>query len=188
MAAPIDPRPANRLRWVALAMLIAVAVLAGCNPLSLIPKEVDRRPALPAREPLPIAVEDVIPRLEVVGFSCEYSPDSDIPGGWNCRRGNQNAGNWMDVGITSDETGPIEIVHSYMAMEGEPAELDAAAAQAFSEFVLEPILPEDARPPVEALHAVVADNFQMGVGNGYYLVFHRNSLSRTMLIQYSSQD
>ena len=68
-------------------------------------------------------VEDVIPRLEVVGFGCEYGPESDIPGGWVCMRGNQTAGDWMQVSIASDETGPIESVFSYMA---KPAELNRA--------------------------------------------------------------
>ncbi len=93
----------------------------------------------------------------------------------------------MQVSIASDETGPIESVFSYMAKPGEPAELDAAAGQAFTSSVLEPILPEDELPPVEAVQAVVADNFQMEVGDGYYLVFHRSRHSRSIYIHHNSE-
>ena len=170
-------------RLVQLAV-IAAAILVGCNPLAAIPTEVDRRPPLPAPEPFPVDVEDVIPRLEAVGLGCQFSPDSDIRGGWHCGRDN------LSVNITSQETGPIEFVFSYLSIEAkpEPAVLNAAAAQAFTELVIEPILPEDAQPPVDVLHAVLADNFQMEVGDGYYLVFHRNSVSRSMYLHYSSQN
>ena len=174
-------------------VVIAAALLSACNPLSLLPREVDRRPALPAPEPFPIAVEEVIPRLEEVGLACRFAPDSDIPGGWNCTLGDPVTGASMAVNVSSDETGPIEYVTAYaqFAEGGQadlaPAALDAAGAEAFTELVIAPILPEDARPPFEALHAVIADNFQMEVGDGYYLVFHRNMISRTMLIQYSTQ-
>jgi len=40
----------------------------------------------------------------------------------------------------------------------------------------------------DGLHAVIADNFQMKVGDGYWLVFHRNMISRTMLIQYATEE
>ena len=175
-------------------MVIAAALLSGCNPLSVLPREVDRRPALPAPEPFPIAVDEVIPRLEEVGLACRFAPDSDIPGGWNCTRGDPGAGGSMAVNISSDETGPIEYVSAYAQFaEGEqadldPAALDAAGAEAFTELVIAPILPEDARPPFEVLHAVIDDNFQMAVGDGFHLVFHRNIISRTMLIQYSIQE
>lgn len=177
-----------------IGMVIAAALLSGCNPLSVLPREVDRRPALPPPEPFPLAVEEVIPRLEEVGLTCRFAPDSDIPGGWNCTLGDPVTGISMAVNISSDETGPIEHASAYAQFaeseqaELEPAALDAAAAEAFTELVIDPILPEDARPPFEVLHAVIADNFQMAVGDGFHLVFHRNMISRTMLIQYSTQE
>ncbi len=171
------------------AVVIAAALLSAC-----LPREVDRRPALPAPEPFPIAVEEVIPRLEEVGLACRFAPDSDIPGGWSCTLHDPVTGASMAVNLSSDETGPIEHVTAYAQFaeseeaDLDPAALDAAAAEAFTELVIAPILPEDARPPFEVLHAVIADNFQMAVGDGFHLVFHRNIISRTMLIQYSTQD
>ena len=165
-----------------------MALLAGCSQLPWATREPDIRPALPPKEPFPVVVADAVERLELLGFACGFSPDSDIAGGWHCQAARGANGESLSLSMIGDEDGPIEDAVAILMMEGEPAVLDQTAAVAFRDLVIEGLLPGEGRPSVEEVRAVVANNFQMSAGDGWILVFHRNMSSRSMYIQYTTAE
>src|SRR5688500_5754424 len=96
-----------------IALIVTTAsVLTACAVMQ--PTPARHRPPLPIPQQMPaVAVEDVVPELEGVGFECSFSPESDQPAGWFCRRGDQESGDYADISLRSDETGPIDSVFSY---------------------------------------------------------------------------
>ena len=138
-----------------------------------------------------LATEDVVAELTAMGFDCEFDPGGDIAPSWGCRSGDQDAGDYLDVSVSSEETGPIEGLFAYRHLAGggegaiDAANLDAFGSDAFDDIVAL-IVPEDRRPTSSELLAGVASNFPMELGGGWYLGFDRNSLSRTLHIIHAS--
>lgn len=172
------------------SVLVGLAVLiVGCGLVTTTPAR--HRPPLPPAEAMPaLAVEDVVHRLTTIGYDCRFDPGGDIPSSWTCQLGDQDRDDFIGVGISSDEAGPIEHVSVYRHLGREdqpmdPAALDVAGAGAFLE-VLPLIVPEEHRPTDDELLAGVQSNFPMELGDGWYLGFDRNSISRTMHVVYAS--
>jgi hypothetical protein len=131
-------------------------------------------------------VEDVIQRIELAGMACEYSPDSDIPGGWGCFAGNQQGtpARWLQLSIDSDESGPIRGVLLFVFDDSRPPpdEMNRHATAIFQEHAIVPFLPEHVRPSDEELLAMVEKNWPVELGDGWLLGFDRSSNQRTLRI------
>ena len=181
----------NGLQPAAVVVAAALVVLTGCGVLQPTPARF--RPPLPPAEPMPdLRAEDVVATLEAEGFDCEFDPPGDIGSSWNCRHGDQDAGDYADVSLASGETGPIDWVSVHRSIQlgpdtgPEPALLDTdAAAGAFS-LVVPLIVPEEHRPSPEELLAGVQRNFPMELGGGWFIAFDRNAISRSMSIIFST--
>jgi hypothetical protein len=138
-----------------------------------------------------VAVENVVPELEAVGFDCSFSPETDQPAGWFCRRGDQESGDFADISLRSEETGPINSVFSYLSMQAnaelavEPDVLDRSGSATFEHLVGQ-LVPEEHRPSADELLAGVKRNFPMELGGGWFLGFDRNSISRSLNIVYAA--
>jgi len=174
-------------------LALTSVVLAACGILQ--PTPAYFRPPLPDAEQMPdLQVEDAVAQLEERGFECEFDPGGDVASGWSCRRGNQEGGDSMGVSFRSAETGPIESVHANrtIRLEGdtgpEPSELDAAAAADFHENVIEMIVPEAQRPTEGGLLAGVQSNYPVDLGEGWFLGFDRNAVSRSMNIVFTADE
>ena len=177
----------KRLRAFALGSLM---VLAGCGSFQPFGAPAGPAPALPEGDAFPnVAAEDAVDRLKLLGFGCEWSPDSDIPGGWWCMRGNQNA-RWMQVSIDSEQTGPIEGAFAHLGFESAESKdtLDQEAAATFHEVMLSVFVPDDVRPAAHELVAMVSANWPTELGSGWILNFHRASDNRRMSVLYSESD
>ena len=141
-----------------------------------------------------LLVEEAVAELEERGFECEFDPPGDIGSSWSCRRGDQEAGDYMGVRFRSAETGPIDTVHAdrTIRLEGdtgpEPSVLDAAAAADFHEIVIEMIVPEAQRPTEGGLLAGVQSNYPVDIGEGWFLGFDRNAVSRSMNIVFAADE
>jgi hypothetical protein len=174
------------------AMLLAI-VLVGCGLLK--PSPAYFRPPLPDEEPLPDpAAEDVIPELEALGFECGFNPESDLPSGWSCRRGDQDVGDYVSVGFRSGETGPIDGVGGHRVIQigpdagPDPAVLDGAAAADLFEALVAIVVPEEVRPTKAEFLGGIERNYPIELGEGWFIGFDRNSISRTVRIVYSNVD
>src|SRR5688500_15357619 len=173
-----------------IALIVAsAAVLTACGLLQ--PTPARHRPPLPVPQQVPdVAVEDVVPELEGFGFDCSFSPERDQPSGWFCRRGDQDSGDFSDISLRSEETGPIHSVFSYVTLDwntnvaAEPELLDREGLATFEHLVSQ-IIPENLRPSADELLAGVKRNFPMELGGGWYLGFDRNSSSRSLNIVYA---
>jgi hypothetical protein len=141
-----------------------------------------------------LEVEVAVAELEQQGFECWFDPGGDIRSAWSCRRGDQAAGDYLAVTFSSAETGPIESVHAdrTIRLEGdtgpEPSVLDAAAAAEFHEIVIEMIVPEAQRPTEGGLLAGVQSNYPVDIGEGWFLGFDRNAVSRSMNIVFTADE
>ena len=173
------------------AVAAVVIVLAGCGVLEPTPARF--RPPLPPAEPMPeLRAEDVVAALEADGFECAFDAGHDISPSWNCRIGDQDAGDYADVSLRSGEAGPIDSVFVYRSIKlgpdtgPEPAVLDADAAAGVFALVVPKIVPEEHRPSAEALLTGVQRNFPVELGGGWFIGFERNAISRTMSIMYST--
>jgi hypothetical protein len=169
----------------------ALVVLAGCGVLQPTPARF--RPPLPAAEPMPeLRAEDVVARLEAEEFACSFDPPGDIGSSWNCRLGEQDAGDYADVSLTSGESGPIDwvVVNRTIRLAPDtgpdPAVLDTDAAAGVFGLVVALIVPEAHRPSPEELFAGVQRNFPIELGGGWFIGFERNAISRSMSIIYST--
>jgi hypothetical protein len=174
----------------AVVVLIGLACLvAACGLVA--PTPARHRPPLPPAEPMPeLRVEDVVDGLAALGYACWFDPGGDIPSSWHCRLGDQDRNDFVDVGIGSGETGPIEHVSAYRHLGAAQEPVDAAAldeigASAFAEVLLL-IVPEAHRPTDGELLTGVQSNYPMELGGGWYLGFDRNSISRAMRLVYAS--
>ena len=169
---------------IGLACLVAGCGLVGPTPAR-------HRPPLPPAEPMPeLTVEDVVDGLSAIGYACRFDPGGDIRSSWNCRLGGQDRSDYVDVGIPSGETGPVERVFASWVRGGKQEPVDAAAldamgTSAFTE-VLRLIVPEARRPTDGELLAGVQTNYPMELGGGWYLGFDRNSILRTIHVVYAS--
>jgi hypothetical protein len=195
----------RRLGTVAVITLV-LTVLTGCGSFQPFATPFVPRPALPPGDAFPdMTVEEAIERLELLGFDCEYAPDSDIPGGWRCIVGDQglaveideivegmegNEAGPISVGIAAGETGPFWGVFGSVGFGPDhPKEaLDEAAASAFSEVMLAVFVPEEVQPTGPELVEMVAANWPTELGAGWLLDFGHNSILRTMRIVYSEAD
>ena len=133
-------------------------------------------------------------QLGLLGFDCWFDRGGDIPSSWNCRRGDQESGDWSDVGMQGGRTGPIESIGaSRYILVGpdtgpEPAVLDQSAVALFEETVVALVLPDEQHPTVEALHSGVQRNFPIELGGGWYLGFDRNANSRSVRVVFAPDD
>lgn len=172
-----------------VGVLVAV-LLSGCAGL-LSPTPARHHPPLPDPEPMPnLVVEDVVAELEAHGFDCWWDRGGDIPASWHCGRGDQAENDWIDVGIPSDETGPIETLWVYRALGGEadpidPGILDSTALADFAPIVAL-VVPDEHRPGEEELLVGIQSNFPIELGGGWILGFDRNIVSRTLHIRYAA--
>jgi hypothetical protein len=180
--------------------------MTGCGSFQPFATPFVPRPALPGGDAFPdITAEEAIERLELLGFNCEYAPDSDIPGGWRCTVGDHgltvelaeivevgggNEGAPISVAIDSEETGLIGGVWGSLYFEPDhPKEaLDQAAATAFSQLIVAVFVPDDVQPTGADMVEMVAANWPTELGAGWLVGFDRNSRSRTMRIVYSQAD
>lgn len=183
-------REDRQIRARAAAVGALTLMLAACGILQPTPARF--RPPLPDPEAMPgHEAEDVIDELERRGFECAFEAPSDIPGGWSCRRGEQEEANDAGIGISSGEEGPVEDANAGVRiMVGpdrgpEPAVLDQAALATFYPLV-EVIVPEEIRPSEEELLAGIQRNYPIELGNGWFIGFDRSSVSRNIRIVYSS--
>lgn len=181
----IGARDAGRLAAVGVLVL----ALAACGVLA--PTPARHRPPLPDSMPMPnVSAEDLVASLEILGLRCRFDPGGDIPPSWNCRSGDQRDSDTFDVGLSSDEDGPIESVSASRTVAedasgpADPAVLDRIGADAFDDVVAL-VVPEEHRPSFEELLAGVQSNYPMELGGGWYLGFDRNSISRTLRIVYA---
>lgn len=165
-------------------------LMTACGLLA--PTPARNRPPLPPREPMPgVAAEDVVAELTAMGFDCEFDRGGDILPSWNCRSGDQDAGDFLDVRLSSEATGPMEGLYAYRHVEGgregavDVETLDSLGSDAFDDIVAL-IVPGDRRPTSADLHAGVASNYPIELGGGWYLGFDRNSISRSLHIVYAS--
>ena len=184
-----------RLKWPpsparSMVIVLLAAVLAGCGVLQPTPARF--RPPLPEAQPMPdLQAEDVVAQLELLGFACWFDPGGDIPSGWNCGRGDQEGGDYLNVALASAETGPIEWVSAYRQIQlgpdtgPAPDVLDRAGATSFHESVIELIIPEGQRPTERGMLAGVQSNYPVDLGGGWFLSFDRNALSRSMSVVYA---
>ena len=168
-------------------------LLVACGILQ--PSPAYFRPPLPDAEQMPdLQVEDAVAQLEQRGFECEFDPGHGRDSGWGCRRGNQEAGDSMDVRFGSAETGPIDSVYADRTIQlgpdrgPEPEVLDAAAATDFHETVTGMIIPEGQRPTEQHLLAGIQSNYPVDLGEGWLLGFDRNAISRSMRIVFTTDD
>lgn len=138
-----------------------------------------------------LQAENVVAQLELVGFTCWFDPGGDIPSGWNCRRGEQDGRDYLDVALASAETGPIERVWAYRQIQlgpdtgPAPDVLDQAGATGFHGSVIELIIPQEQRPTERGMLAGVQSNYPVDLGGGWFLSFDRNALSRSMTVVYA---
>ena len=172
-------------------MAAALVVLTGCGVLQPTPARF--RPPLPPAEPMPdLRAEDVVATLEADGYECWFDPGHDIDSSWNCRIGDQDAGDYADVSLHSGEAGPIDSVWVYRSIQlgpdtgREPELLDRDAASGVFAEIVPMIVPEELRPSADDLLTGVHRNFPVELGGGWFIGFERNSISRTMLIRYST--
>lgn len=172
---------------------LAVMVLAGCGILQ--PTPAYFRPPLPDAQQMPdLLVEQAVAELEERGFECEFDPPGDIGSSWGCRRGNQEAGDYMHVSFRSAETGPIESVSASRTIRVEadagpaPEVLDAAAAADFHKNVIELIVPEQQRPTEAGLLSGIQSNYPVDLGGRWFLGFDRNATSRSMNIVFAADE
>jgi len=116
-----------------LVLIAALVVLSGCGSFQPFATPNVPRPALPLGDPWPVPVEDVIERLQALGYQCNFEPDSDIPGGWRCDRGDG-----VSVSLDSDEAGPILSAWGYMFDESAPGKevMDGRAVAVFRDELL----------------------------------------------------
>jgi hypothetical protein len=168
----------NRLRTAAAATLL---VLSGCGSFQPFATPFVPRPPLPDGDPWPVPVEDIIERLEVLGYRCTFEPDSDIPGGWQCDR---DGG--LTAGFNSDETGPIQWGGASIFDESAPGKeaMDARAVTVFRGDLLAVVLPEAVLPSEEELLIMVQKNWPVELGNGWILGFERASNNRSLQVRY----
>ena len=64
--------------------IAATLVLTGCGAFQPFATPFVPRPALPAPQPFPGTVEDLVAELAENGVQCSFSPESDIPAAWHC--------------------------------------------------------------------------------------------------------
>jgi hypothetical protein len=191
------PMASHHGRRSAATATVMALLLAACGLLQPTPARF--RPPLPESEPLPgVAVEDVVAELEQRGFACGFDRGGDVSSGWHCRLGEQGGaepgeGDFFDVALRSDQTGPITGIFSYRSIQlgpdtgPDPAVLDREAAMALHANVIELVVPEDLRPTEAELLEGVQRNFPIELGDGWFLGFDRNSISRSLNVVYSSE-
>lgn len=178
-----------------LGLLVVAVMAAGCGLLTPTPARF--RPPLPDGEPLPgPRVDGLLASLEAEGLDCRFDEATDLVDregnphrSWNCRSGDQDLRDWMDVSFSvSEEQGPIESVGSHIFRDdgSDAGELDAHATAVFDALVVSPVVPEEFRPTPEELLDGVRRNYPMELGGGWFLGFDRSSISRTIRVVYSS--
>jgi hypothetical protein len=175
------------------SLALMAVLLASCGILQ--PTPAYFRPPLPDAQQMPdLQVEDAVAELLEGGFECEFDPPGDIGSSRGCRRGDQEGGDYMAVTFRSAETGPIETVSTSrtIRLDGdtgpEPSVLDAAAAADFHEILIEMIVPEAQSPTEEGMLAGVQSNYPVDLGDGWFLSFDRNAVSRSMNIVFNADE
>jgi hypothetical protein len=173
---------------VALALILAAATaVAGCGVLQ--PTPAYFRPELPPAEAIPdLLAEDVVADLQAMGFACEFDPGGDIGSGWSCRRGDVDGGDYLTVGMQSAETGPIDHIGAHRANHSapEPLVFDLDAAASIHETLIAIVVPEELRPTEAGLLDGIQRNYPVELGDGWFIGFDRNSISRSVRIVYST--
>ena len=179
----------RRSTWRRAFTIGVASLVMGCGMVVSTPAR--HRPPLPDPDPMPdLAVEDVVEQLTAMGFDCWFDPPGDIGSSWNCRQGDQDADDYFDVTISSEESGPIDGVSAYMHVgrEEDPIDaevLDSIGAEAF-EQILALVVPEEHRPTTDELHVGMQRNFPIELGGGWYLGFDRNIVSRSLRILHAT--
>jgi hypothetical protein len=171
-------------KWSVTAVLI---FLSGCGSFQPFATPFVPRPALPRSDVFPgVVAQDAINQLQALEFECEFAPDSDIPGGWGCFRGDQATGNWMQVSINSDETGPIRGAFADLFVEGQSKQaLDEISATTFQEVMLSVFVPDEVHPEGPDLVDMVSANWPTDLGSGWLLGFDRSSRDRRLNIVFN---
>ena len=102
-------RGVRRRAPTAVCAFLVAAGLAACGILTPTPARF--RPPLPDPQQMhDVLAEDVVAELEARGFDCSFNPgggDVDATS-WSCYLGELDAGDYLNVGIASADTGPID--------------------------------------------------------------------------------
>ena len=170
-------------------VVVIASQLAACGILTPTPARF--RPPLPDPQPMPGALaEDVVADLEALGFDCSFQPPSDIGSGWSCQLGDPDDGDYLSIGFSGGETGPIDNIGAHRTIQPapDPALLDTSAAADFQVNLLPLVLPEELRPTDEELLAGVQRNYPMELGEGWFIGFDRNSISRSIRVVYAADE
>ena len=170
-------------RGVAAFLALAV-VLGGCGgnarPVELVRPDLGEPQEFPEGE-----IEAVVTAVERLGYACWYDRGGDIPSGWNCQIGDQAKEDFTQISVGGAETGPIRSVGAdrYFPAAFDPALLNQAAATTFHQLV-QIAVPERYRPTLAEIHAQVAANHVLDLGDGWWMMFHRSSRDRRAFIQF----
>jgi hypothetical protein len=172
------------------AALIAILLLTGCGNFDPFATPFVPRPQLPLSNPFPNDVETVLEELDALGLRCQFVPDSDIPGGWRCSsQGPDMPNEGISLSLGGPEDGPITGAWAMMGMEDRTKdELDAIATEMFLPVVIGTFVPEHLRPTEDEFFAMVAANWPVELGEGWFIGFDRNSGLRTTYLVFTGEE
>lgn len=172
------------------AALVAMLMLAGCADFDPFATPFVPRPELPPSVGFPNDLATVLDELDALGLRCQYVPDSDLAGGWHCdSQGIEMPNGGINLSMRGPEDGPIAGVWAMVGEEGHTkAEMDAIATQMFLPVVVGTFVPEHLRPTEEDFGAMVAANWPVDLGEGWFIGFDRNSISRTTYLVFAGEE